>query len=254
MRANPKVTLMKDRSNTFPITHFYPKSLLFNKTASIIDPTTGSVLAVLLKKIVPEPLLMLIEKITATHREVVERKIKVEDMKGKCLSTKFGSYIEYGGSGATWTVKERDYYPNFLQDIDAVGIWMNKIFKYMCPEIEARVAKFPAHMRLWDTTSLLFWNASNIQHRYVDIRDFMYSIVLSFGHYKNSYIELYYLNTLLQVEQRDMYLLNAYKVYHNIVELDPKRQSLIFVNHTCVLDRYSPKANANLYDSVYKNE
>jgi hypothetical protein len=82
----------------------------------------------------------------------------------------------------------------------------------------------------------------------------MYSMVLPFGHYKNSYIELYYLNTLLQVEQGDMYLLNTHKVYHNIVEPDPKRQSLIFVNHTCVLDRYSPEANANLYDSVYKNE
>jgi hypothetical protein len=60
----------------------------------------------------------------------------------------------------------------------------------------------------------------------------MYSMVLLFGHYKNSYIELYYLNTLLQVEWRDMYLLNIHKVYHNIVEPDPKKQSLIFVNHS----------------------
>jgi hypothetical protein len=82
----------------------------------------------------------------------------------------------------------------------------------------------------------------------------MYSIVLPFGHYKNSYIELYYLNTLLQVERGDMYLLNAHKVYHNIVEPDSKRQSLIFMNHACVLNRYLPEANANLYDSVYKNE
>jgi hypothetical protein len=69
MRANPKVMLMEDRSNTFSITHFYPKPLLLNKTASIIDPITGLVLAVLLKKIVPKPLLVLIEKITATHRD-----------------------------------------------------------------------------------------------------------------------------------------------------------------------------------------
>jgi hypothetical protein len=82
----------------------------------------------------------------------------------------------------------------------------------------------------------------------------MYSIVLPFSHYKNSYIELYYLNTLLQVKWGDVYLLNTHKVYHNIVEPDSKRQSLIFVNHACVLDRYSLKANANLYDSVYKNE
>jgi hypothetical protein len=101
MRANSKVTLTEDRSNTFPITHFYPKPLLLNKTANIIDPTTGSVLAVLLKKIVPEPLLVLIEKITATHRETMERKAKVEDMRDKRLSTKFGSYVEYGESGAT---------------------------------------------------------------------------------------------------------------------------------------------------------
>jgi hypothetical protein len=153
MRVNPKVTLTEDRSNTFPITHFHSKPLLLNKTASIIDPTTRSVLAVLLKKIVPEPLLVLIEKITATHRETVERKTKMEDM---YLSTKFGSYVEHGRSGATWTVKERDYCPNFLQDIDAVGIWVNEIFKYMCPEIESRVSKLPAHMRLWDATSLLF--------------------------------------------------------------------------------------------------
>jgi hypothetical protein len=122
MRANLKVTLTEDRSNTFPITHFHPKPLLLNKTASIIDPITGSVLVVLLKKIVPKPLLVLIEKITATHKEVVKRKTKVEDMRSKCLLTKFGSYIEHGGSGATWTVKKRDYCPNFFQDIDAVGI------------------------------------------------------------------------------------------------------------------------------------
>jgi hypothetical protein len=79
-------------------------------------------------------------------------------------------------------------------------------------------------------------------------------MVLLFDHYKNSYIELYYLNILLQVEWGNMYLLNTHKVYHNIVEPDFKRQSLIFVNHTCVLDRYSLEANANLYDSVYKNE
>jgi hypothetical protein len=122
MRANPKVTLTEDRSNTFPITHFYPKPLLLNKTTSIIDPITGSVLAVLLKKIVPEPLLVLIEKITAIHREAVKRKTKMEDMRDKRLSTKFGSYVEHGGSEATWTVKEKDYCPNFLQDIDAVRI------------------------------------------------------------------------------------------------------------------------------------
>jgi hypothetical protein len=114
MRANPKVTLIEDRSNTFSITHFHPKPLLLNKTASIIDPITGLVLAVLLKKIVPEPLLMLIEKITATHKEAVERKTKVEDMRSKCLLTKFGSYVKRGGSRATWTVKERDYCPNFF--------------------------------------------------------------------------------------------------------------------------------------------
>jgi hypothetical protein len=145
---NPKVTLIEDRLNTFPITHFYPKPLLFNKTASIIDPTTGSVLAVLLKKIVPKPLLVLIEKITAIHREAVKRKAKVENMKSKCLSTKFGSYVEHGESGATWTVKERDYCLNFLQDIDVVRIWVNKIFKHMCPEIESRVSQLSTYMRL----------------------------------------------------------------------------------------------------------
>jgi hypothetical protein len=148
IRANPKVTLTENRSNTFPITHFYPKSLLLNKTTSIIDLTTGSILAVLLKKIVLEAFLVLIEKITATHREAVKRKTKVEDMKDKCLFTKFGSYIEHRGSGVTWTVKERDYCPNFLQDIDTVRIWVNEIFKYIYPEIDSRVSQLPAHMRL----------------------------------------------------------------------------------------------------------
>jgi hypothetical protein len=114
MRENPKVTLMKDRLNTFSITHFYLKPLLLNKTASIIGPITGSILAVLLKKIVPKLFLVLIEKITATHREIVERKTKIEDMRDKHLSTKFGSYVECRRSEATWTIKERDYYINFL--------------------------------------------------------------------------------------------------------------------------------------------
>jgi hypothetical protein len=64
--------------------------LLLNKTVSIIEPTTGSV-AVLLKKIVPETFLVLIEKVTAINRKAVERKVKMKDMKGKHLLTKFGS-------------------------------------------------------------------------------------------------------------------------------------------------------------------
>jgi hypothetical protein len=98
MRANPKVTLTEDRSNAFLITHFHSKPLLFSKTISIIAPTTGSVLALLLKKIVSETLLISIEKVTAIHREVVERKAKVEDMKDKYLSIKFGSYVECGAT------------------------------------------------------------------------------------------------------------------------------------------------------------
>jgi hypothetical protein len=101
MKTNFKVTLTEDRSNTLPIIHFYSKPLLLNKTASIIDLITGSVLAVLLKKIVPEICLLLIEKVTATYRETVERKTKVEDIKGKCLLIKFGFYIEHEGFGAT---------------------------------------------------------------------------------------------------------------------------------------------------------
>jgi hypothetical protein len=110
----------------------------------------------LLKKIVSESILVLIEKVTAIHRETVERKAKVEDMRGNCLSTKFGSYVEHGGSGATWTVKERDYYPNFLQDIDTIGSWINKVFKHMCPEIEFRVSRLSKYMQLWKATLLLF--------------------------------------------------------------------------------------------------
>jgi hypothetical protein len=64
----------------------------------------------------------LIEKITAIHREIVKRKAKMKDMRSKHLSTKFGFYVKHGESEATWTVKERDYCPNFLQDIDAVRI------------------------------------------------------------------------------------------------------------------------------------
>jgi hypothetical protein len=78
--------------------------------------------------------------------------------------------------------------------------------------------------------------------------------MLFFNHYKNSCIELYYLNTLLQAECGDMYLLNTQKIYHNIVESDSSKQSLIFINHACVLDRNSPEKDANFYDSVYKNK
>jgi hypothetical protein len=100
MKANPKVTLIEDRLNAFLITHFHLKLLLLNKTASIIDLITGSVLAVLLKKIVPEILLILIEKITTKHRETVKRKTKIENMKDKHLSTKFRFYVKHRGSGA----------------------------------------------------------------------------------------------------------------------------------------------------------
>jgi hypothetical protein len=99
MKADSKVTLTEDRSNAFPIIYFYLKSLFFNKTTSIIDLITGSILAVLLKKIVSKTLLILIEKITAIHREAVKRKTKMENMKSKYLSTKFRSYVEHGGFG-----------------------------------------------------------------------------------------------------------------------------------------------------------
>jgi hypothetical protein len=107
MRANPKVMLTEDRSNTFLITHFHSKPLLLNKTASIIDSTTRSILVVLLKKIVPKPLLVLIEKITATHRKTVEKKAKIKDMRSKCLSIKFGSYVEHRGSSHLDSKRER---------------------------------------------------------------------------------------------------------------------------------------------------
>jgi hypothetical protein len=100
IKANLKVTLIEDRSNAFLITHFHLKPLLLNKTASIIDLITRSVLAVLLKKIVLETLLILIEKITTKHRETVKRKTKVENMKGKHLLTKFRFYVQHRGSGA----------------------------------------------------------------------------------------------------------------------------------------------------------
>ena len=95
----------------------------------------------------------------------------------------------------------------------------------------------------------MFWNATNITDNYLDLKDLQYSMALVCGSFKGGYLDLPYLNTLVQVERGDLYLLHSNKIYHNVDrECVGDRHAFIFTNHKCVIQRFCAVDVTNMYN------
>jgi hypothetical protein len=58
-----------------------------------------------------------------------------------------------------------------LQDIDDVGKFVSNVFAKVCKEVATMVSSVPTVYKLWDTISLMFWNATTVNKIHVNSRD-----------------------------------------------------------------------------------
>ena len=185
--------MKQNKDNVFNRAYFYEKSITLEGNSCIVD-FEGTVLARLVKNIIPETLLNKLESTASKHREEVLKR-PVEDSRGKRGAVVFGSYVERGGSGKIWTKKDHSSCPGFLEEIADVGKYMNQLFILMCPEIAMHVCRVPDEIKLWKAITLMFWNAESVSKSHVDSRDMNYVLVLPFGKFEKKKVDLLYLNT-----------------------------------------------------------
>ena len=210
----------------------------------------GTVLGRLLKQVVPEYMMLKLERAAERHRQKLLRK-QVVNSRRKYASVVFGSYIERGGSGSIWTYKNREECKGFMEEIDEIGKFMNALFMLLCPEITHAVAQIPDRYKLWLAISLLYWNVSNISKTHRDVLDLDYSLVLPFGNFDQGDVVFTYLNATLQARRGDIYLICSNKVYHNIEREGPERQALVFCNHAAVVKRFCEVDLKQLYNNKF---
>ena len=251
LRDNPHVTRQENQAHKFSRTSFYSTTIYLQDTSCVVDQS-GDVLVILLKGIVPEHLLQQAEATTAKHMTLALKHASKDDIRGKRIAANFGSYVEQGGSGKTWVKKGYDWCPDFLNDIHEVGVFVDAVYSSFCVEIAACLEFVPEPFKLWKSISQLFWNVSSISKRHLDFKDLKYSIVLPFGQFKESLVDLTYLNTCVNAQRGDLYILNSQKVYHTVIKPDPTRQSFVFTNHNCVVQRFVDVDISNLFEDLNK--
>lgn len=252
LRENPAVTKLQHKVRQFTRDHFYTTPLVLTKNECIVD-SSGEVLARLFINVIPEELLVSLERVARKYQDRVIAKHGVKDPRGIRASVKFGSYVEQGGSGATWTVKNYDTCPGFLDEIDSLGKLVNSIFKTVCVEVAANVASVPDAFKLWDSITLLFWNLTCTQaEAHVDVKDLKWCMVLPFGDFEEGEAELFYLNTKVRARRRDLYLIQSPHVYH-AASIAERRQVLVFSNHNAVIQRFCEVDVSNILQKINKN-
>ena len=249
LRDNPYVSQQQNKYQAFLRDHFHRIPVLLDRNSCIVD-SSGAVLFRLLVDIVPECLLEVLETAAQKHKQQVIKRSMVNDVRGNHASVMFGSYVERGGSGKIWTVKDHPYCTGFLEEIHTVGQFVSDLFRKVCIEVAFNVAKVPGDYRLWDAVTLLFWNLSNITKSHVDVRDLQWSMVLPFGDFTGGEIDLPYLNARVKVKRKDIYLINSNKVYHTVCESSPDRQVLVFTNHRSVVQRFCNIQITNLFTQI----
>ena len=254
MRANPHVTAQENKINKFSQDHFHPHQLFLQSNSAVVN-SDGKVLAMVLKNIVLEHLIRKAEEVGLKHMQAAAKHSTIEDKRGRHISAVFGSYIEQGGSGSTWNRRGYEWCPNFLEEINKLRVFVSHVFHWFFEEIASNMDLVPSKVKLWETISLLFWNGTSISKKHIDTRDLEISVVVPFGKYCKSWVDLYYLNILLGVERGDLYFINSNKVYHTVQDPEPKRQSFVFTNHNCVVKRYCRNVDiSNLFSKINKNE
>jgi hypothetical protein len=95
----------------------------------------------------------------------------VSNVRGLHFIVRFSNYVERGGSGAIWTKKQLSSSEDFLQNIDDIGKFVSNIFAKVCKEVVTMISSVPTVYKLWDTISLMFWNATTVNKIHVDSRD-----------------------------------------------------------------------------------
>lgn len=246
LRNNPHVTRQQNTQGSLGRDHIYRTPVALEGNSCIVD-SSGAVLVRLFANIVPEHLLEVLEVTADKHKQQVTRQAMVADTRGRHACVTFGSYIECGGSGRIWTVKDHHSCRSFLEEIHEVGQFVNDLFSKVCVEVASQVAHVPQEYRLWDAITLLFWNATNISKHHVDVRDLQWSMVLPFGDFTGGDIDLPYLNATVKARRGDIYLINSNKVYHTVGACSPNRQVLIFTNHKAVVQRFCNIDVTNLF-------
>lgn len=246
IRDNPSVTLQQNKQQVFSRTFFYKEPITIVGHSCLVD-SSGNVIVRLLSNIVPETLLNKLEIAASKHRNQLIAAKPENDVRGKHVVIKFGSYVERGGSGKIWTKKTNKKCPGFLEEINEVGQFVNHLFCIVCPEVAYRVAQLPNEIKLWKAISLLFWNATSVSKTHRDVRDWIWSMVLPFGQFSGGEIDLTYLNTTVKAQRGDIYFINSQHAFHNVMKTSCDRQALVFTNHTSVIRRYCKTDSTNFF-------
>jgi hypothetical protein len=252
LRDNPYIRHQQNKDQSFPRGSIYKTTISLSGNSCIVD-SSGAVLIRLLSGIVPEHLLDILEQSASKHQQQVSKQSMVNDIRGQHACVTFGSYVERGGSGKIWTVKDHPSCRGFLEEIHAVGQFVSDLFSKVCVEVASDVAYVPEEYKLWAAVSLLFWNASNISKSHVDVRDLQWSLVLPFGDFTGGEIDLPYLNAIVKARRGDIYLINSNKVFHKVNESGPNRQALVFTNHRSVVQRFCNIQLSNLFTQPINN-
>jgi hypothetical protein len=116
---------------------------------------------------------------------------------------------------------------------------MSNLFIELCGESASRLMLLSWKYKLWDTISLLFWNATSVNKTHVDVRDRDWCIILPFGQYSGGAIDLPYINAKVHAQRGDICFLRSNYVYHNVDDYSGDRQSLVATNHNAVLKRFN---------------
>ena len=250
LRDNPSVSRTDHQEGKYLRNSFYERPILMDTNSCILD-SNGEVLVILLKDIIPEQLMQDLENTIKKYESLAARYSSTTDIRGRRISTRFGSYIEQGGSGKIWNRKSYPWCLTFLQEIQTFGDFVDNVFGTFCPEIASHVEKLPEDIKLWKFITQLYWNGSSVSKSHLDFKDFGYSIVAPFGNFTDSCVDLIYLNTIVAAKRKDLYLLRSSKVHHNVAFPEESRQSLVFTNHACVVKRFIENVDiSNLYETL----
>ena len=233
LRNNQHVSMQDNKYGTIPRDHFYKTRRQLQGNYCVLQKS-GNVLFRNLSMIVPETLLQLAESISKKFKIHVAN---ITDIRGTHVTIKWGSYIERGSSGAIWTKKNLPGFEGFLEAIDPIGKFVSSIFSLFFPDITHNLQKMPEDYNLWNSLSLLFWNATNVSKDHIDIRDYDWSIVIPFGDFTGGEVDLKYINTTVNVKRGDLYFIRSREVFHNVLE-NVDREAFVFTNHKAVIKRF----------------
>jgi hypothetical protein len=169
IRNNLHVTIEKNKAQHFPRDYFYKKPIVLIEDCYVTEDNR-QVLLQNLHQIVLLTILQKTENASKKYKAYLHQH-QISNIRGTHSTTRFGSYVKRGGSGVIWTRKQLPGMEDFLQDIDKVGNFISSIFTKVYPAVANQVSSIDPIIRLWDTITLMFWNAITINKVHVDSRD-----------------------------------------------------------------------------------